>query len=84
MCLAIPGKIVEIRDHDPVTRMGAVDFGGVLKEINLSFVPEAKMGDYVLVHAGFALNTIDEKEASQVFEYLREMGELEETEEPGP
>jgi hydrogenase expression/formation protein HypC len=81
MCLAIPGKIVEIRDHDAVTRMGAVDFGGALKEINLSFVPEAKTGDYVLVHAGFALNTIDEKEAAQVFEYLREMGELEEDEE---
>ena len=83
MCLAIPGKIIEIRDHDAVTRMGAVDFGGVLKEINLSFVPEAKTGDYVLVHAGFALNTIDETEASQVFEYLREMGELDDTEERG-
>ncbi len=79
MCLAVPGKIVEIRDNDPVTRMGTVDFGGVLKEINLSFVPEAKTGDYVLVHAGFALNTIDEDEASQVFEYLREMDELGET-----
>jgi hydrogenase expression/formation protein HypC len=84
MCLAVPGKIVEVRDNDPVTRMGAVDFGGVLKEINLSFVPEAKIGDYVLVHAGFALNTIDEKEASQVFEYLREMGELGEMEKDAP
>jgi hydrogenase expression/formation protein HypC len=84
MCLAVPGKIVEIRDNDPVTRMGAVDFGGVLKEINLSFVPEAKIGDYVLVHAGFALNTIDEKEASQVFEYLREMDELGEMEKDAP
>jgi len=84
MCLAVPGKIVEVRDNDPVTRMGAVDFGGVLKEINLSFVPEAKIGGYVLVHAGFALNTIDEKEASQVFEYLREMGELGEMEKDAP
>jgi hydrogenase expression/formation protein HypC len=84
MCLAVPGKIVEVRDNDPVTRMGAVDFGGALKEINLSFVPEAKIGDYVLVHAGFALNTIDEKEASQVFEYLREMGELGEMEKDAP
>jgi hydrogenase expression/formation protein HypC len=80
----VPGKIVEVRDNDPVTRMGAVDFGGVLKEINLSFVPEAKIGDYVLVHAGFALNTIDEKEASQVFEYLREMDELGEMEKDAP
>ena len=84
MCLAVPGKIVEIRDNDPVTRMGVVDFGGARKEINLSFVPEAKTGDYVLVHAGFALNTIDEKEAYQVFEYLREMGELGETETDAP
>jgi hydrogenase expression/formation protein HypC len=84
MCLAVPGKIVEIRDHDPVSRQGIVDFGGVSKEINLSFVPEARPGDYVLVHAGFALNTIDEKEAAQVFEYLREMGELGELEEEDP
>ena len=86
MCLAIPGKILEIRDHDPVTRMGAVDFGGVLKEINLSFVPEARTGDYVLVHAGFALNAIDEAEAMRVFDYLREMDELDlrETDSPDP
>ena len=83
MCLAVPGKIVEIRDHDPVMRQGTVDFGGVSKEINLSFVPEAKPGDYVLVHAGFALNTIDEAEAAQVFEYLREMSEFGEVEESG-
>ena len=84
MCLAIPGKIVEIRGDDPVTRTGTVDFGGVSKEINLSFVPEVKKGDYVLVHAGFALNTVDEAEAKKVFEYLREMEELGELEEPGP
>lgn len=76
MCLAVPGKIVEVRDDGPTARMGAVDFGGVLKEINLSFVPEAREGDYVLVHAGFAINTIDEEEAGKVFEYLREIDEL--------
>lgn len=76
MCLAIPGKITEIRGDDPVMRMGTVDFGGVSKEINLSFVPEATEGDYVLVHAGFALNTVDEAEAKKVFEYLREIEDL--------
>jgi hydrogenase expression/formation protein HypC len=83
MCLAVPGKIIEINNRDPITRQGTVDFGGVSKEINLSFVPEAVPGDYVLVHAGFALNTIDEAEAAQVFDYLREMGELGEAEESG-
>jgi hydrogenase expression/formation protein HypC len=76
MCLAVPGTIVEIRDQDPTARVGTVDFGGVSKEINLSFVPEARVGDYVLVHAGFAINAIDEDEASKVFEYLREIEEL--------
>ncbi len=85
MCLAIPGKIVEICGEDPVARTGTVDFGGVSKEINLSFVPEAKTGDYVLVHAGFALNTIDEAEAERVLDYLREIDELgvREIDEPG-
>jgi hydrogenase expression/formation protein HypC len=76
MCLAVPGKIIEIRGEDPIDRMGIVDFGGVTKDINLSFVSEARIGDYVLVHAGFALNTIDEAEAKRVFEYLREIDEL--------
>jgi hydrogenase expression/formation protein HypC len=57
-------------------RVGRVDFGGVVKEVNLDFVPEAQIGDYVLVHVGFALTVIDEREAVQVFEALREMGEL--------
>jgi hydrogenase expression/formation protein HypC len=76
MCLAIPGRIIEVRDEDDVARMGTVDFGGVSKEINLAFVPEAVAGDYVLVHAGFALNTVDEEEAKKVFDYLREIDEL--------
>jgi hydrogenase expression/formation protein HypC len=76
MCLAVPGRITEIRGGDPAARTGTVDFGGVAKEINLTFVPEAVEGDYVLVHAGFALNTVDEEEAKKVFEYLREMEEL--------
>ena len=86
MCLAIPGKVASINGTDPVTRMGKVDFGGVLKEASLAFVPEAQVGDYVIVHAGFALSRLDEEEANKVFEYLREMEALSELEEgtPGP
>jgi hydrogenase expression/formation protein HypC len=81
MCLAIPGKIISIEGTDPVFRCGKVSFGGVLKNINLAYVPEAKIGDYVLVHVGFAISTIDEAEAQQTFEYLQKMGELAELEE---
>ena len=81
MCLAVPGKILSIEGTDPVFRSGKVSFGGVQKQINLAYVPEAKVGDYVLVHVGFAISTIDEAEAEEVFEYLREMGELAELEE---
>jgi hydrogenase expression/formation protein HypC len=59
-----------------MSRIGRVDFGGIVKEINLVFVPEAKIGEYVLVHVGFALTVIDESEALQFFEHLRDMGEL--------
>jgi len=76
MCLAIPGKIIDVEGDDPVTRIGTVDFGGVRKIVNLSFVPDAGSGDYVLVHAGFALNTIDENEAKRVFEYLEDINDL--------
>ncbi len=76
MCLAVPGRIVAIQDQDPITRRGTVDFGGVSREINLSFVPEARPGDFVIVHAGFALNTVDESEARRIFEYLREIDEF--------
>lgn len=70
-----------------MTRFGKVDFGGVLKEASLAYVPEAKVGDYVIVHAGFALSRVDEAEANQVFEYLRQMqelGDLEPTPPPKP
>ena len=76
MCLAVPGKIVTIAGDDPLTRLGKVDFGGVLKEASLACVPEAKAGDYVIVHAGFALSKVDEDEARKIFEYLKQMGEL--------
>jgi len=76
MCLAIPGKVISIAGDDPVFRMGMIDFGGVIKEVNLCYVPEVKLGDYVIIHVGFALNIIDEDEAQKVFGYLREMEEL--------
>lgn len=76
MCLGVPGKILSIEGPDPMLRMGRVSIGGVVRDTNLSFVPEAEVGDYVIVHVGFAISTLDEEEANAVFEYLRQMGEL--------
>jgi hydrogenase expression/formation protein HypC len=84
MCLAIPGKIESISGDDPLTRMGKINFGGILKEASLAYVPEAKVGDYVIVHVGFALSRLDEDEARKVFEYLKQMEELGELKEGGP
>jgi len=84
MCLAVPGRIIDIEGDDPLLRSGRVDFAGVVKRVNLAYVPEAAVGDYVLVHVGFAISTVDEAEAKQVFEYLRQMGELAELETPDP
>jgi len=79
MCLAVPGKIVSIYEDDPPeVRRGKVDFAGVQKEICLAYTPEANLGDYVLVHVGFALSVVDEAEAQKIFETLQEMAELEE------
>ena len=78
MCLAVPGKIESISGDDPLLRTGKVNFGGIVKEVNLAYVPEAVPGDYVIVHVGFAISTVSEEEANQVFEYLRQMDELEE------
>jgi hydrogenase expression/formation protein HypC len=78
MCLAVPGKITSISGEDPLMRTGKVDFSGILKEVSLAYVPEATVGDYVIVHVGFALSRVDEQEAQQVFEYLRQMEELSE------
>lgn len=76
MCLAIPGRIIALGDEPPPLRTGVVDFDGVRKTVNLAFVPEANVNDYVLVHVGFALTRIDEREARRVFDYLREIDEL--------
>lgn len=80
MCLAIPGKIIAITDDNPLTRTGRIDFGGIIKNVNLAYVPDAQIDDYVIVHVGFAISTIDETEAAQVFRYLEEIGELDELE----
>ncbi len=82
MCLAIPGKVISIRGDDPLTRLGRIDFSGVVKEASLAYVPEVTIGDYVIVHVGFALSKVDEAEAHKVFEYLKQIGELGELEEP--
>ena len=73
MCLAIPGKLLEIKGDDPLLRYGKVSFGGLVKEINLAYTPEAEIDDYALVHVGFAISIIDEKEANKVFQYLEEI-----------
>jgi hydrogenase expression/formation protein HypC len=76
MCLAIPGKVVSISGDDPLTRMGKIDFSGVQKQASLAYVPEVQVGDYVIVHVGFALSKVDEAEAQKIFEYLKQMDEL--------
>jgi hydrogenase expression/formation protein HypC len=82
MCLAIPGLVLNISGDEPIKRVGQVKFGGITKEVSLAYVPEAKVGDYVIVHVGFAISTLDQAEANRVFEYLREMDELQELEVP--
>jgi len=83
MCLAIPGKIESIAGDDPLSRTGKINFGGILKEACLAYVPEAKVGDYVIVHVGFALSRVDEAEAHKVFDYLKQMEELGELKDGG-
>ena len=76
MCLAIPGKVVSV-EGDDIMRTARVDFGGVVKEINLAYTPDAKPVDYLLVHVGFAISKIDEVEARKVFEDLEQIDKLE-------
>ena len=84
MCLAVPGKIIEVLGDDPFLRSARVSFAGVVKLISLTCVPEARLGDYVLVHVGVAISVVDEKEAAETFTYLRQMGELDGIELPAP
>ena len=83
MCLAIPGKLINMSGENPLERTGKVDFGGIAKEVSLTCVPEAKIGDYVVVHVGFAISVVDEEEAKKVFEYIKQMDEMKELEETG-
>lgn len=79
MCLAIPGKIQSIETiHNGLVRMAKVSFGGIIKEASLEMLPAAEVGDYVLVHVGVAISKIDEAEAAKSFEYLKEIGEIDE------
>jgi hydrogenase expression/formation protein HypC len=78
MCLAVPGKLVSVTGDEPLLRLGRVEFGGITREVSLAVLPEARIGDYVLVHVGLAISRIDEAEAARVFEYLRQIGELDE------
>ncbi len=75
MCLAVPGKLIEILPPQSFKRSGRVDFGGVTKEVDISFVPEARAGEYVMTHVGFAISIVDEAEALEIQSYLRQLGE---------
>ena len=83
MCLSIPGKLIEITaELDETFRVGRVSFDGVIKEVSLTLVPEAKVNDYVLVHVGAAISVVDEEEAKKTFELLKQLGELHDLDPP--
>ena len=84
MCLAVPGKILEIMGDDPLLRAAKVSFAGVIKLVSLTCTPDARLGDYVLVHVGVAISVIDPQEAEETFRYLRMMGELDGLDIPSP
>ena len=75
MCLAVPGKLISIAGEDPFQRTGKVSFGGVMKDVSLACLPEAQVGDYVIVHVGMAISRLDEAEANEVFMYLKQIDE---------
>ncbi|GAB4130616.1 MAG: HypC/HybG/HupF family hydrogenase formation chaperone [Acidobacteriota bacterium] len=80
MCLAIPGKLVSVEGEDPLSRTGKVSFGGTLREVSLACVPEARVGDFVMVHVGMAISVVDEQEAQEVLSLLSQLA----PEEDGP
>jgi hydrogenase expression/formation protein HypC len=84
MCLAVPGKIEEILVEDELLRAGRVSFGTLTKEVSLACVPEARAGDYVLVHAGLAISTLDAAEAARALQYFAEIDEIEDAMRPEP
>jgi len=75
MCLAIPGKIISIQEGEPMDRAGKVDFSGIIKEVHLGYVPKARIGDYVNVHAGFAIAVLQETEAVEILQIFAEMNQ---------
>ena len=77
MCLGVPGKVMAIEEAGVGMTMGRVSFGGIVKEVCLAYTPQAQVGDYVLVHVGFALSVLDEEEAASTLQFLESMGELE-------
>ncbi len=83
MCLAIPGKIVAFHERNGV-RMGKIDYGGITRDACLEYIPDAVMGDYVMVHVGFAISKVDEEEAARTYKYLAELDQLAEIEMPEP
>ena len=84
MCLAVPGKVLEIVGDDPLLRAAKVSFAGVIKLVSLTCTPEARVGDFVLVHVGVAISVVDAKEAAETFAYLQAMGDLDGLEIPPP
>ena len=83
MCLAIPGKLIEITDDPNGIKTGRVNFGGIVKQVCLEYTPEVAPGDYVLVHVGFALSKVDEEEAAKTYKALDELKQLGELDAPG-
>ena len=85
MCLAIPGKVIDIETNPLGMTMGRVSFGGIIKDVSLAYLPDTKLGDYVVVHVGFAISKIDEEQAGEIYEFLRmntSLDELDEGEKP--
>ncbi|MBD3232473.1 MAG: HypC/HybG/HupF family hydrogenase formation chaperone [candidate division Zixibacteria bacterium] len=76
MCLAVPGKLIELIDNDELMPVGKVDFGGVARDVILAYVPDAKIGDYVNVHAGFAISIIDAEEAEQILQCFQQLEDI--------
>lgn len=84
MCLGVPGRVTKVEPNELGMTMGTVDFAGIRKQVCLAYVPDVQVGEYVIVHVGFALSKVAEEEAEKVFEALRELGELAELEVPQP
>ena len=84
MCLGVPGQVVTIEPNPLGMTMGQVSFAGIVKSVCLAYVPEVRVGDYVIVHVGFAISRVDEDEAQKVFRYLDELGDLSELRIPQP